>query len=108
MVELRKRKAPAPPPVSDKRSKPAKSAPNPKPAATDQTPASPAPNVDDTVDLDTFGGEIETNDGTKTTLKQLVADSESGVVLFTYPKASTPGCMSFFFLPAVVSLLGFL
>ncbi|CAL5874153.1 uncharacterized protein PFLUO_LOCUS8441 [Penicillium psychrofluorescens] len=92
MVELRKRKAPAPPPVSDKRSKPAKSAPKPKPAEADQIPASPAPNVDDTVNLETFGGEIETNDGSKATLKQLVADSESGVVLFTYPKASTPGC----------------
>ncbi|KAM3507992.1 hypothetical protein MY11210_006914 [Beauveria gryllotalpidicola] len=44
------------------------------------------------VDLDDFGGEIETNDGNKTTLKKLVEESESGVVLFTYPKASTPGC----------------
>lgn len=48
--------------------------------------------VGDVVDLDGFGGEIETNDGEKTTLKKLVDDSKSGVVLFTYPKASTPGC----------------
>ncbi|KAM0303036.1 hypothetical protein HYE67_011079 [Fusarium culmorum] len=48
--------------------------------------------VGDIVDLDTFGGEIETNDGDKTTLKKLVDESKSGVVLFTYPKASTPGC----------------
>lgn len=48
--------------------------------------------VGDVVDLDGFGGEIETNDGDKTTLKALVDESKSGVVLFTYPKASTPGC----------------
>ncbi|KAF4334427.1 peroxiredoxin Q BCP [Fusarium beomiforme] len=50
------------------------------------------PAVGDVVDLDGFGGEIETNDGEKTTLKKLVDESKSGVVLFTYPKASTPGC----------------
>ncbi|KAI8672819.1 hypothetical protein LRP88_02660 [Fusarium phalaenopsidis] len=48
--------------------------------------------VGDVVDLDGFGGEIETNDGEKTTLKALVDESKAGVVLFTYPKASTPGC----------------
>ncbi|KAG8677381.1 thioredoxin peroxidase dot5 [Fusarium poae] len=48
--------------------------------------------VGDVVDLDDFGGEIETNDGDKTTLKKLVDESKAGVVLFTYPKASTPGC----------------
>ncbi|KAJ3485665.1 hypothetical protein NLG97_g6765 [Lecanicillium saksenae] len=48
--------------------------------------------VGDVVDLDDFGGEIETNDGEKTTLKKLLDESKSGVVLFTYPKASTPGC----------------
>jgi peroxiredoxin Q/BCP len=48
--------------------------------------------VGDTVDLDGFGGEIETNDGKKTTLKALVDESKAGVVLFTYPKANTPGC----------------
>ncbi|KAK2593898.1 thioredoxin peroxidase dot5 [Conoideocrella luteorostrata] len=48
--------------------------------------------VGDVLDLDGFGGEIETNDGKKTSLKELVEESESGVVLFTYPKASTPGC----------------
>ncbi|KAM3072303.1 thioredoxin peroxidase dot5 [Clarireedia jacksonii] len=48
--------------------------------------------VGDIIDLEGFGGEIETNDGEKTTLKKLVDDSKSGVVLFTYPKASTPGC----------------
>ncbi|KAJ6437143.1 thioredoxin-like fold protein [Purpureocillium lavendulum] len=48
--------------------------------------------VGDVVDLEGFGGEVETNDGQKTTLKKLVDESKSGVVLFTYPKASTPGC----------------
>ncbi|KAL6864031.1 thioredoxin-like protein [Trichoderma novae-zelandiae] len=48
--------------------------------------------VGDVVDLEGFGGEVQTNDGDKTTLKKLVDDSKSGVVLFTYPKASTPGC----------------
>lgn len=96
MVELRKRKAPAPPPVVEKKSKPApkpKAADTPK-EATKQAPKSIVPAVGDIIDLDTFGGEIETNDGTKTTLKKLVEESKSGVVLFTYPKASTPGCTS--------------
>lgn len=35
---------------------------------------------------------METQDGEKTTLKKLVEGSKAGVVLFTYPKASTPGC----------------
>ena len=50
------------------------------------------PQVDEVFDLEGFGGEIESNDGTKTTLKKLVEESTAGVVLFTYPKASTPGC----------------
>ncbi|GJN67935.1 thioredoxin-like fold protein [Purpureocillium lilacinum] len=48
--------------------------------------------VGDVIDLESFGGEVETNDGQKTSLKKLVDESKSGVVLFTYPKASTPGC----------------
>ena len=50
--------------------------------------------VGDKIDFDSFGGEIETNDGELTTLKSLVEKSKAGVVLFTYPKASTPGCKS--------------
>lgn len=50
------------------------------------------PKVGDTIDLASFGGEVETHDGQKTTLAKLVEESKSGVVLFTYPKASTPGC----------------
>lgn len=52
------------------------------------------PKVGDTVSLADFGGEVETNEGTKTSLAKLVEQSKSGVVLFTYPKASTPGCKS--------------
>ncbi|KAJ5570376.1 uncharacterized protein N7459_009806 [Penicillium hispanicum] len=89
MVELRKRKAPAPPPVA-KKSKPA---PKPKESdTTSQAVAGTVPLVDKILNLENFGGEIETNDGAKTTLKALVEKSTSGVVLFTYPKASTPGC----------------
>lgn len=101
MVELRKRKAPAPLPVPEKKSKNPRRPRN----ATKEEPAngtdashtgSPSgnvrPTVGQTIDLDGFGGEIETNDGTKTTLKALVDASKSGVVLFTYPRASTPGC----------------
>lgn len=52
------------------------------------------PTVGETIDLTSFGGEVETHDGNKTTLAKLVEDSKNGVVLFTYPKASTPGCKS--------------
>ncbi|RKF76479.1 Peroxiredoxin bcp1 [Golovinomyces cichoracearum] len=50
------------------------------------------PVVGCTINLKQFGGEIETHEGAKTTLQELVEESESGVILFTYPKASTPGC----------------
>ncbi|OGE50270.1 hypothetical protein PENARI_c017G04850 [Penicillium arizonense] len=91
MVELRKRKAPAQPPTTEKKPKPA---PKPKEPETDteESPAPKVPETDDTIDLKTFGGEIEINDGVKTTLHKLVDESKAGVVLFTYPKASTPGC----------------
>ncbi|KAF2456780.1 thioredoxin-like protein [Lineolata rhizophorae] len=113
MVELRKRKTPPPAPA-----RPAKKKPGPKPgpkgskgskaAAKPATnPAQPAPNGPDkaaepsappavaagtTIALDGFGGEVQTHDGATVTLKQLVDESKAGVVLFTYPKASTPGC----------------
>ncbi|KAF2833736.1 AhpC-TSA-domain-containing protein [Ophiobolus disseminans] len=59
-----------------------------KPAAKTGGAATPG----DTINLTTFGGEVETHDGSKTTLAKLVQESKGGVVLFTYPKASTPGC----------------
>ncbi|CAK4011877.1 -TSA multi-domain [Lecanosticta acicola] len=122
MVELRKRPAPPPPaPPKQKKQATSKSkakkdapkaaepeeAPAAAPAAAEtaaepeapkgraakgDAPKGGAPKVGDSIALDGFGGEIETNDGDKTTLAKLVADSKAGVVLFTYPKASTPGC----------------
>jgi peroxiredoxin Q/BCP len=97
MVELRKRPAPPPaPPPAKKRGGPkAKAKKENGVAAEPSKPAAAsggAPKVGDTITLDGFGGEIETQDEKKVTLAQLVADSKAGVVLFTYPKASTPGC----------------
>lgn len=100
---LRKRKereAPPPPPAkkATKAAPKAKAAPAKKEAAKKpaEKPAKEEQNgavaVGDIIDLEGFGGEVETNDGKKVTLKQLVDESEGGVVLFTYPKASTPGC----------------
>lgn len=108
MVELRKRKAPPPPPPPAKK----KATPKAKAKAKAQK-EDPAPKKEDpgaavpvangnpdapkillgyTIDLDGFGGEVQTHDEQKVTLAQLVEESKAGVVLFTYPKASTPGC----------------
>lgn len=121
MVELRKRPAPPPaaPPAKKKAAPKSKAkkedAPTAEavaeeqPANTDNAaPAEDAtkddiaetkaktssgpPKQGDKIDLEGFGGEVETNDGQKTTLAQLAQSSKKGVVLFTYPKASTPGC----------------
>lgn len=48
--------------------------------------------VGETVNLDGFGGTVQTHDGKDVTLKALVDESLAGVVIFTYPRASTPGC----------------
>ena len=109
MVELRKRKAPveAPAPAPKKANsvkgasnKSKETAASKKEGPSQSAPSSNKVEVGNTVGLDDFGGEVETNDGEKTTLKKLVDESKEGVVLFTYPKASTPGCtyFSFFFL----------
>lgn len=50
----------------------------------------------DIIDINGFGGVVSTQTGEKTTLKSLLERSETGVILFTYPKASTPGCKSLF------------
>lgn len=68
------------------------SSPKAKPAKANGVASAGAVAVGSTITLEGFGGEIETNDGVKTTLKKLVDESKGGVVLFTYPKASTPGC----------------
>lgn len=101
--ELRKRKAPATEPAAAPPAKKkgpvakavekVKEVITPKAAKTNGPAASASKvAVGDVITLEGFGGEIETNDGLKTTLKKLVDESSSGVVLFTYPKASTPGC----------------
>jgi peroxiredoxin Q/BCP len=112
MVELRKRKtpppAPAPAPKKERKTKatkangksetaaePAAPEPSAVPAAAPEPEtkaASGTPKPGDKIDFEGFGGEVETNDGRKVTLKSLVDESKEGVVLFTYPKASTPGC----------------
>ncbi|KAK2783636.1 hypothetical protein FQN51_004324 [Onygenales sp. PD_10] len=104
MVELRKRKAPAEPvlPAPAKRTtkktkatKPDNVAPAPAAKKEKESRSASAPKVPvvgDTIDLEGIGSEITLHDGTATTLKQLVDESKSGVVLFTYPRASTPGC----------------
>ncbi|ETI21837.1 hypothetical protein G647_05906 [Cladophialophora carrionii CBS 160.54] len=48
--------------------------------------------VGETIDLEGFGGTVQTHDGSSVTVKELIEKSGAGVVLFTYPKASTPGC----------------
>ena len=53
------------------------------------------PTVGQTINLEGFSEEVETHDGQTTNLKRLVDESKAGVVLFTYPKASTPGCRLF-------------
>lgn len=107
MVELRKRKTPPPAPVkpakkaatkpkapaADKKAAPAKAETKTEKAAPPKAKAGSV-TVGEKIELDGFGGEVETNDGEKTTLKKLVEQSKGGVVLFTYPKASTPGCKS--------------
>jgi len=54
--------------------------------------ASHPPQQGDLIELDGFGGELNLTDGEKATLQNLVEISVSGVVVFTYPKANTPGC----------------
>lgn len=99
MVELRKRKAPANSSVPEKKTKAPKPQPKPQPDVDVDVDAdlkvkesSKVPEAGDIIDIDTFGGEVQTNDTETTSLKKLLEESKAGVVFFTYPKASTPGC----------------
>lgn len=102
VVELRKRKAPPaqPEPVKKKTAtvKATKKAPKDEQATEEvkskssTTSKAVVPKVGDVISLEGFGGELQTQDGESTTLESLVASSKAGVVLFTYPRASTPGC----------------
>jgi len=103
MVELRKRKAPAeaaPAPPPKKSSNPVKKALD---AAKDAVIGNSASSegatngsakiaVGQTIALEGFGGELETHTGDKVTLSKVLEQSQAGVVIFTYPKANTPGC----------------
>lgn len=96
VVELRKRKAP-PAEAQPVRAKAAKTAKpkakaEPKAKISESSSKVPVPKAGETISLKEFGGEIQTNDGETTSLEALVAASKAGVVIFTYPKASTPGC----------------
>ena len=53
------------------------------PAAKGKKAESGPPRVGESVSLEGFGGEVETNEGVKTTLAKLVEESKAGVVLFT-------------------------
>lgn len=99
MVQLRKRKAAAepaapPPPKKPNSVRSVKSTTSSKKGESSNNGSAPANKVStgDSLNLEGFGGEVETNEGEKVTLKKLVDESKTGVVLFTYPKASTPGC----------------
>ncbi|PWY63893.1 putative disrupter of telomere silencing protein Dot5 [Aspergillus heteromorphus CBS 117.55] len=99
MVELRKRKAPTQPSISERKGKRvhpsvgSSQSPTPKVGNVLKTgPFDNFPKVGDVIHSDGFGGEFETNDGNKTTLKNLINASDNGIVIFTYPRASTPGC----------------
>jgi len=90
MVELRKRKAPTeaaapPPPVKKANSVKSSTSSKKGDSAANGSVSATKVATGNTIDLDNFGGEIETNDGEKVTLKKLVEDSKNGVVLFTYP-----------------------
>lgn len=107
---LRKRPAPAAEPATAPRpakkgrpaakieavaKKVAPAAPEPKKAAVaSSTGTASSITVGSILDLNDFGGVISTHDGRTVTLKSLVGESKAGVIIFTYPKASTPGCES--------------
>ncbi|TAQ91525.1 hypothetical protein B7494_g196 [Chlorociboria aeruginascens] len=99
--ELRKRKAPAVEPAAappaKKKGPVAKAVAKVKEVISGSPKANGSPSAakvaaGDSITLEGFGGEVETHDGVKTSLQKLVDESKGGVVIFTYPKASTPGC----------------
>ena len=111
MVQLRKRKTPPPetataPALKKTASKSSvKSNASAKGAAADPNNTASANGsagsgkiqVGQTIDLERFGGEVETHEGVKVTLKGLIDEAKGDVVVFTYPKASSPGCRFYLF-----------
>lgn len=67
--------------------------PETTPAPKEEADATVGDATNEKITLDGFGGTIKTHEGADVTLKSLVDESTSGVIIFTYPKASTPGCM---------------
>lgn len=55
-------------------------------------PLSPTSVGKQLTSLSTFGGPLETHTGSSTTFADLLTASTSGLIIFTYPRASTPGC----------------
>lgn len=90
MVELRKRKAHSQDPVISPRLKKRNSEKIVAPAMGDSSSVELVPG--DIVNINGFGGDISIHTGEKTNLKSLLESSQNGVILFTYPRASTPGC----------------
>lgn len=103
MVELRKRKAtPAEPTASPPSKKSGSSnsevkalVPEKKAVIANSASSDVKITVGNTIPLNHFGGEVETQEGEKITLEKLLIDSKNGIVIFTYPRASTPGCKVF-------------
>ncbi|EAS35612.3 peroxiredoxin Q/BCP [Coccidioides immitis RS] len=102
-MELRKRKAPAEPKdarATKKKADTKASAPKAreskaKAKETEKSEPSPSrepPTVGAILDLEQYQDEVQLQDATPSSLKALLESSKNGVVLFTYPKASTPGC----------------
>lgn len=109
-VELRKRSAPEPAPPAAKRGKVDKSKkPTSKPKV--QSPAPPEPPADPSSEEKsakkstnpqlsassigqkfTSSTPLTTHKSDQTTISDLLAKSDKGIVIFTYPRASTPGC----------------
>lgn len=100
MVELRKRKAPyKEPTISPPLKKRISSVPITVVPEESVVPAEGNSSraelvAGDIINTNDFGGDISTHTGEKTMLKSLLENSQNGMVLFTYPKASTPGCKS--------------
>ncbi|KAI5302544.1 hypothetical protein KEM56_000597 [Ascosphaera pollenicola] len=86
--------APAPAPAAKRQRRAKKPSKKQAQAKTTTAPmaVADAPKAGDKISLENFGGTIKRNDGSETTLQSLVNECNKGIVIFTYPKASTPGC----------------
>jgi len=94
MVELRKRQLPFP--TSEKPAKTLKTTPvtldNESSDIKSSNEPRPLQTGDVIPDLAQFGDSILLQTGESTTFETILSKSKKGVVVFTYPKANTPGC----------------